>query len=189
MAQIRNSQISEPMIFKTRNPLLRHLEALYKDQSFNERLVALAYSFCKNHETAKDLVQDAFFKVCNRLQNLQEVKTLKGFVYQTVLNTAKDWKRASVVRQNYDQYLVNTLKVENIYTFNHHYELKQFFEYVDQLNLFNAIEHKIFNLWRKGYKNREIVEELEEVPNSLFVVRSKERMMNKLRRCKGLKKA
>lgn len=166
--------------------LLNNLEALYQDANFRKRLVFLAFRFSKDQEIAQDLVQDAFVKVWVKRHTLKEQKAMKSFIHRTVFNTASDWKRAQEVRQNHQQYLADTLKVEDICTLHPAYDLEQIFECIEKLNLFNDLEKKVFELWKKGFKNREMVDTTEEISSALLVVRTKEKIMHKLKRYKRL---
>ncbi len=166
----------------TTQPTIYDLEVLYSDQDYKNMLIAKAYSYCKDAEIAKDMVQDTFVKVCSKIRTVKTAKALRSFTYQTLVNTAKDWIKANRVRRDYHYYVTNSSRSEEDNSSVQMFEIEQVFEHIDRLELFNNLEKQIFQLWKKAYRNREIAEVLEEVPNALTVARAKENMIHKPRR-------
>jgi RNA polymerase sigma-70 factor (ECF subfamily) len=64
--------------------------------AFNEvrtELVSTLYFLLGNHEDAQDALQDAFIKCWTRLEEIAEVRNLRGWIFRVSVNAAKDLQR------------------------------------------------------------------------------------------------
>jgi RNA polymerase sigma factor (sigma-70 family) len=65
-----------------------------------EELVNYVYFRVRSRADARDIVQEAFFRIV-RLGNTRVVKHLRAYLYRTAKNIATDWIRQRVVREAY----------------------------------------------------------------------------------------
>ena len=61
---------------------------------FNERLLAFISSRVSNNEDAKDILQDVFIKIHQKLDGLSDAKKLKSWIYQVTRNSIIDYYRS-----------------------------------------------------------------------------------------------
>jgi RNA polymerase sigma-70 factor, ECF subfamily len=77
------------------------LENLLKElmQIYGTELTILAYSYTKNSEVAKDIVQTVFIKCYKKLNSFQGKASIKTWLYRITINQCKDYLRSSYFRR------------------------------------------------------------------------------------------
>ncbi|MEK6715611.1 MAG: sigma-70 family RNA polymerase sigma factor [Candidatus Omnitrophota bacterium] len=60
----------------------------YKDKALN-----IAFSFCRNHEDAKDVSQEAFIKAFKTIKNFRSESRFYTWFYRILINLCKDYLR------------------------------------------------------------------------------------------------
>ncbi|WP_164669795.1 sigma-70 family RNA polymerase sigma factor [Virgibacillus doumboii] len=76
-------------------------------------LVRLAFTYVKDKETAKDIVQNTFIKCYENLDNFRCESTLKTWLYRITINECKDylrsWHHRKVQAKSFIQETVNSI--------------------------------------------------------------------------------
>lgn len=73
--------------------------------SYFPGLLAFAKEYVRDEEVAKNLVQEAFLKLWENRENLQDDSNLKGYLYQILRNNSLNYLKAEKVRQKYEERL------------------------------------------------------------------------------------
>lgn len=68
-------------------------------QALRDRLLGTAYLVVGNREDAREIVQDAFVKCWRNRDRATDVRDLEAWIFQVLLNTARDSRRRRKVRQ------------------------------------------------------------------------------------------
>jgi len=66
----------------------------------NNALVSYVYSWVRSRPDALDIVQEAYCRIF-RMDDLEKVGHLRGYLFKTAKNIATDWVRQRVVREAY----------------------------------------------------------------------------------------
>lgn len=77
--------------------------------TYGDQLTRLAYSYVRDKEIAKDLVQDVFIKSYINWEKFRHESSVKTWLYRITINTAKDYLKSWSYRK---------LKVSELYQFN-----------------------------------------------------------------------
>lgn len=77
--------------------------------TYGDQLTRLAYSYVRDKEIAKDLVQDVFIKSYINWEKFRHESSVKTWLYRITINTAKDYLKSWSYRK---------LKVTEFYQFN-----------------------------------------------------------------------
>jgi RNA polymerase sigma-70 factor (ECF subfamily) len=128
-------------------------KALY-DQ-YAARMLAVCMRYSKSREDAEDILQDAFVKVFNNIENFRKESSLGYWIKRIVINTALNYHRKSV-------YLYPHFDIEDMHHLGEDELLVSNYNYRDLLNLLQSLPQGcqvIFNLYAiEGYKHKEIAE-------------------------------
>jgi len=68
-------------------------------QALRDRLLGTAYLVVGHREDAREIVQDAFVKCWRNRHKAAEARDLEAWIFQVLLNTARDSRRRRRVRQ------------------------------------------------------------------------------------------
>jgi len=167
----------EEIISQCKTGSLKYQELLYKHFYGYAMGISLRYSF--NRDDAMEVVNDAFIKVFNAINNYDSDKPFKAWLRTILVNTAIDRRRKDIKFQlNVD--LENAMPAINasaIETLNVQDILKMMKE-------LPSIQMAIFNLYEiDGYSHDEIAE-LLTIPASssrVYLSRAKEKLRTVLR--------
>ena len=66
---------------------------------YGDELTILAYSYVKNIEDAKDIVQNVFVKAYLQLEKLRGECTIKTWLYRVTINQCKDYLKSSLFKR------------------------------------------------------------------------------------------
>lgn len=124
---------------------------LYEQYAGQMLVVCMRYS--KNKDDAQDILQEAFIKVFNHIENFRQESSLGFWIKRIVINTALNYHRKGVyLYPHYDIEEVHHLGAEDI-------EISKY-NFKDLLNLLQSLPQgcqTIFNLYAiEGYKHKEI---------------------------------
>ena len=133
---------------------LIHIEQIYSDKVFFNKLIKIAKTYTKDTEQAKDIVQEAFLKI---LEGYQAIHTnLKAYVKVAVVRKAQDWKKARQVRTDYLFQQQNKKNRTSECSLIRRFEQEQVLDsYLEKVQ-FTELELTVFTFWRFGFKNQEI---------------------------------
>ena len=151
-----NIKLVEELRIGNKLALQQLFERYYNDLCF------YANSFVRNFELSRDLVQDIFLKMWEDRKNLPEKLTFESYIYRSVKNRCLDHLKKEMHQDKYRSFILQRFNDDDLLQTNN-YELKEILERIDEvLKEFPELTYKIFDLSRnKGYKNREIAEELD----------------------------
>lgn len=82
---------------------LKIFDLVYKH--YSERLYHFAFSILKNHDDAKEIVQETFLKLWNRRSDLRYDKSLKSYLFTISYNISVDMLRKRMKDKKYVDYL------------------------------------------------------------------------------------
>ena len=120
---------------------LRNDEARAFDILFNkycDRLFSFAISLLKNEEDSKEVVQEAFFKIWNKRNEIDTTRSFRSFLYTISYNLIMDRLRLRLKDQEYRKFL------------------EYHFEYAEK-SLVNTVDYEILK--------KEIGNAIEELPD------------------------
>ncbi len=66
---------------------------------YNRRLFFLAYRFTNNHDDAEDIIQEAWIKFFNSLQNFKGKSSLYTYLYKITVNESLMWLRKNKLKK------------------------------------------------------------------------------------------
>ncbi|MGD6818228.1 sigma-70 family RNA polymerase sigma factor [Metabacillus sp. 84] len=66
---------------------------------YGDELVRLAYSYVKNAETAKDLVQNTFVSVYTKFDHFEGNSSIRTWLYRITINKCKDYLKSAPFRK------------------------------------------------------------------------------------------
>lgn len=82
---------------------LKTFDLVYKH--YSERLYGFAFSILKNHDDAKEIVQETFLKLWNKRSDLRSDKSLKAYLFTISYNISIDIFRKRLKDEKYVDYL------------------------------------------------------------------------------------
>jgi RNA polymerase sigma-70 factor (ECF subfamily) len=82
---------------------LQSFDFIYKQ--YSQRLYGFAFSILKNHEDAKEIVQETFLKLWNSREQLKSDQSLKAYLFKISYNISIDLIRLRLKSEKYVEYL------------------------------------------------------------------------------------
>lgn len=92
---------------KIRKGDLTAFDQLYRQ--FSERLYGFAFSMLKDHEDAKEIVQDTFFRLWEKRSQLNPSTAIRPFLFSVAYHTTIDFIRKKLKDDKYRSYLHSRL--------------------------------------------------------------------------------
>lgn len=148
--------------------------------AYSGKLLGVCYRYAPSQADAEDILQEAFVKIFNKLDNFRRESSLETWMTRIVINTA-----ISHLRLNNKHHNESDLEViENNYSFSN-----EQFNHIDAKILMNAIQELpdnyrlVLNMFAiEGYSHKEIAEELgiPEVTSRSHFFRAKSILEKKL---------
>lgn len=134
----------------------RSQEKLYN--LFSAAMYGLCLRYASNEDDAKDILQDGFVKVFQKIDQVTEPKAFPGWIRRVIINTALEKYRSQVLLQRIDEsHLAMKEEVSG--------------DVLDQLNAETLVDlikdlspkyRMVFNLYAiEGYSHKEVGEMLE----------------------------
>lgn len=147
------------LIRQIRQGNIQAFDQLYKQ--FGERLYGFAFSILKNHEDAKEIVQETFMKLWIKRERLNSSQSVKALLFSISYHITIDLLRKKLKEEKYQCYIQNYFKEDEPDTNN----LAGYNELIDELQ--KAISRlpeqrrKIYQLSREeGLSHNEIAKKL-----------------------------
>ncbi|PTN05303.1 RNA polymerase sigma-70 factor (ECF subfamily) [Mangrovibacterium marinum] len=145
---------------------LHAFDLVYK--LYSQRLYGFAYSILKNHEDAKEIVQETFLKLWKNRKQLRSDQSPKAFLFKISYNISIDLIRRRLKNDQYLEYLKghfsdNDEAAENIADYN---ELSDALKKI--IAEFPEQRQRIFRMSREeGLSHAEIADKLGITPKTV----------------------
>lgn len=143
---------------------LQNNEVLAFDLLFNkykDRLYRFAFSLLKNSEDSKEIVQEAFFRIWKKRNQIDSTKSFKSFLFSVSYNLIVDQLRLRLKDQEYRKFLEAYFESQKLeLTSNYDYDkiVEQIRHAVDELP---SKRKQIYTLSRHlGLSHKEIAERM-----------------------------
>lgn len=135
---------------------------------YNQRLYRFNRSLLKNHEDAEELVQETFFRIWKKRDELNERKSFRSFLFSIAYNLIVDQFRHRVKEQEYEQFLIKEAQ-RNYSNPGIELEYKELKEQVNKaVNNLPERRKKIYQLSRiEGLRHKEIASRLHIKPKTV----------------------
>lgn len=78
---------------------------------YSQRLYRFSKSLLKNHEDAEGVVQEVFFRIWEKRDELNERKSFQSFLFSIAYNLIVDQFRQRVKDQKYEQFLIKQAQI------------------------------------------------------------------------------
>jgi RNA polymerase sigma-70 factor (ECF subfamily) len=135
---------------------------LYK--TFYGKMLSICCRYTSNNDEAKDLLQDAFIKVFQRLKSFENKGSLEGWVRRIVVNNAIDFVRAKreflISIEDFSQKDTITDEEENVIELQHFNKIKAD-AIIALIQKLTPAYKAVFNLYViEEYSHKEIAEML-----------------------------
>lgn len=157
---------------------LKYQELLYKQ--FYGFAMGIALRYCVNRDDALEVVNDAFIKTFNSINNFSSDKPFKAWLRTIIVNTAIDRRRK-------DMKLQLNVSIDNALTIGNKAKAIENLNAQDILKLMKelpALQLAIFNLYEIDGYNHEEIAQLLAIPVSssrVYLSRAKEKLRTLLR--------
>ena len=138
---------------------IRSFEMLFKLHYQN--LCAYAYLFLKDADTSEDTVQEVFYKLWNKKDDIHIDTSLKSYLFRAVRNGCMNVIEHMKVRDGYKEHAGDSIRTEQVTAVDHAIvnELEQ--KISETINKLPPERKKVFVMSRyEGLKYREIADEL-----------------------------
>jgi len=143
--------------------------------TYSGKMMAVCLRYCKDRETAKDLLHDGFLKVYTHLDSFKGNGSFEGWIRRIMVNTALEFLR----KQNDEGYQMD---VEEAYSLSNNevgiLEQMQAAELIQVIQRLPDTYRATFNLFVvEGYSHREIAEAMNITESSSRVYLTRARQM------------
>ena len=153
-------------------------------ETYSGKMMAVCLRYCKDRETAKDLLHDGFLKVYTHLDSFKGSGSFEGWIRRIMVNTALEFLR----KQNDEGY---HLDVEGAYTLPNDeigiMERMQAEELIQVIQRLPDTYRTTFNLFVvEGFSHREIAEAMSitESSSRVYLTRARQMLQDMLAKAK-----
>jgi RNA polymerase sigma-70 factor (ECF subfamily) len=153
-------------------------------ETYSGKMMAVCLRYCKDRETAKDLLHDGFLKVFTHLDSFKGSGSFEGWIRRIMVNTALEFLR----KQTDEGY---HLDVEEAFTLTNDevgiMERMQAEELIRIIQKLPDTYRTTFNLFVvEGYSHREIAEAMNitESSSRVYLTRARQLLQDMLSRVK-----
>ena len=147
------------LVSRLRNNEIRAFDALF--QKYSDRLYRFSFSLLKNDEDSKEIVQEVFFRIWNKREELDSSKSFKSYLFTISYRLIIDQLRLRLKDQEYRKFLqeyfnTNSIEIES----NLDYESlnKKIEIIIEELPEKRKLIYKLSR--QKGYSHKEIAQQL-----------------------------
>jgi RNA polymerase sigma factor (sigma-70 family) len=147
---------------------------------YSGKMMAVCLRYCKDRETAKDLLHDGFLKVYTHLSSFRGAGSFEGWIRRIMVNTALEFIR----KQNDEGYHID---VEEAWSLSDDeigaMERLQVEELIQLIQKLPESYRTTFNLFViEGYSHKEIAEAMNitESSSRVYLTRAREILQNML---------
>lgn len=171
-------QNEQQLISGCQNGDRRAQKQLY--EAFSGKMMGVCLRYCKDRETARDLLHDGFLKVYSHIVDYEGKGSFEGWIRRIMINTALEHIR----KQNDGGYRLN---IEEAYTLSNGdiciLDKMQAEELIKLIQKLPNIYRTVFNLFVvEGYSHREIADEMNitESSSRVYLTRAKQSLQEML---------
>lgn len=128
---------------------------------YSQKLYSFSFSFLKNEEDSKEIVQEVFFRVWNKRHEINSTKSFKSYLFKISYNLIIDQLRLKLKNNEYQKFLK-----EYFNTNKSNQNIQVDYEIIHGLikNAINELPPKRKNIFimsrEKGYSHKEIAEKM-----------------------------
>ena len=147
---------------------------------YSGKMMGVCLRYCKERETARDLLHDGFLKVFSHIADYEGKGSFEGWIRRIMVNTALEYIR----KQSDEGYKMN---IEEAYTLSNNdigaLEKMQADEIISLIQELPAIYRTVFNLFIiEGYSHKEIADEMNitESSSRVYLTRAKQLLKDML---------
>jgi RNA polymerase sigma factor (sigma-70 family) len=147
---------------------------------YSGKMMAVCLRYCKDKETAKDLLHDGFVKVYTHIESFEGKGSFEGWIRRIMVNTALEYLR----KQSDEGY---SLDIEEAFTLTNDdigaMEKMQAAELIQTIQRLPDTYRATFNLFVvEGFSHREIAEmmNITESSSRVYLTRAKQMLQNML---------
>ena len=97
------------IVIETKKGNLKAFDQIYN--FYSQRLYGFAFSLLKNHEDAKEIVQETFIKLWNKREQINPGQSFKTFLFTISYNTSIDLLRKRLKEDRFKDHLKMHLKI------------------------------------------------------------------------------
>ncbi|OJJ23471.1 hypothetical protein BKI52_03660 [marine bacterium AO1-C] len=145
----------------TKNKVDGLIQTLFTDQKLYKALLAKAFQMLGNDAESEDVVNEAYIKLFEVLNQAQEVSNPSGFLWNTVYRKAIDILRKKQSNQQYTSHCLATQKearaCQEMKRFEQGEEWRHWLKKVQ----LNEAEQTLFGYIKQEYTNQEIAKVLD----------------------------
>jgi RNA polymerase sigma factor (sigma-70 family) len=152
---------------------------------YSGKMMAVCLRYCRDRETAKDLLHDGFLKVYTHLDSFKGAGSFEGWIRRIMVNTSLEYLR----KQNDEGY---HLDVEEAYSLSDGdigaLEKMQAEELIRIIQQLPDTYRTTFNLFVvEGYSHKEIAEvmNITESSSRVYLTRARQMLQSLLAKAKG----
>ncbi len=150
-------------------------------QAFHQNHVRLFYHFAARYvddtEVVRDIVQDAFISVWQRMEEFENEEHIKAFIYKTIRNRSMNYLRDKQVEQKHREKL-SLLQHEE--EFQEHILEEEAYDYLcRKIEQLPEMQKKVIWLHVDGLSNEEIARELNITVNTVLTHKQRARAILK----------
>lgn len=171
-------QNEQQLISGCQNGDRRAQKQLY--EAFSGKMMGVCLRYCKDRETARDLLHDGFLKVYSHIVDYEGKGSFEGWIRRIMINTALEHIR----RQNDEGFRLN---IEEAYTLSNGdlsiLDKMQVEELIKLIQKLPNIYRTVFNLFVvEGYSHKEIADEMNitESSSRVYLTRAKQSLQEML---------
>lgn len=171
-------QNEQQLISGCQNGDRRAQKQLY--EAFSGKMMGVCLRYCKDRETARDLLHDGFLKVYSHIVDYEGKGSFEGWIRRIMINTALEHIR----RQNDEGFRLN---IEEAYTLSNGdlsiLDKMQAEELIKLIQKLPDIYRTVFNLFVvEGYSHKEIADEMNitESSSRVYLTRAKQSLQEML---------
>lgn len=171
-------QNEQQLISGCQNGDRRAQKQLY--EAFSGKMMGVCLRYCKDRETARDLLHDGFLKVYSHIVDYEGKGSFEGWIRRIMINTALEHIR----KQNDEGFRLN---IEEAYTLSNGdlsiLDKMQAEELIKLIQKLPNIYRTVFNLFVvEGYSHKEIADEMNitESSSRVYLTRAKQSLQEML---------
>jgi RNA polymerase sigma-70 factor (ECF subfamily) len=127
--------------------------------SYFPSLCVFAHRFIKDEDTAKDIVQEVFVRIWNKVEHFESEKSMKVYFYLATKNACFDHLKKEKRRSLSDE-LNEEIHIEDSHVVNEIIREETYRQLEQAIELLPEKARDVMRLNLNGYSNKEISEEL-----------------------------
>jgi RNA polymerase sigma-70 factor (ECF subfamily) len=134
--------------------------------SYFPSLCVFAHRFINDEDTAKDIVQEVFVRIWNKVDHFESEKSMKVYFYLSTKNACFDYLKKEKRRSISDD-LNEEIHIEDSHVVNEIIREETYRQLEQAIELLPEKARDVMRLNLQGYSNKEIAEELDVTLNTV----------------------